>query len=108
MVDPKAFQKAIRDYCDQAVIMDRVSRHLRNATQADLAAQSGMSAADLSRKLNGHIQFQERDVRNIIRTLASWEAITSRGQAIHLLALMGFPPFAHADWRAEPLNKLQS
>ena len=107
MVDLKAFQQAVRDYCDQVFIVDRVSKQLRKATQADLAAQSGMSAADLSRKLNGRVKFQERDVRNIVRTLASWVAITSRGQAIHLLDLMACPNFDQADWRVEPLNKLK-
>jgi tetratricopeptide (TPR) repeat protein len=107
MVDLKAFQEAVKEYCDQAFIVDRVSKKLRKATQADLAAQSGMSAADLSRKLNGCVKFQERDVRNIVRTLAFWEAITSKGQAVHLLNMMACPHFDQVDWRVEPLNKLK-
>lgn len=107
MVELKAFQEAVKDYCDQAFIVDRVSKQLKKATQAELAVQSGMSAADLSRKLNGHIKFQERDVRNIVRTFAFWEAIGSRGQAVHLLDLMACPHFDQADWKVEPLNKLK-
>jgi tetratricopeptide (TPR) repeat protein len=107
MVDLKAFQETLRDYYAQVFIVDRVSKQLRKATQADLAAQSGMSAENLSRKLNGHVKFQERDVRNIIRTLTNWEAITSRGQAQHLLDLMAYSHFDQVDWKSEPLNKLK-
>ena len=107
MVNLKAFHKAVDNYCDQAFIPDRGSRQLRKATQADLAVQSGMSAADLSRKLNGHVKFQEQDVRNIVRTFADWEVIKNRGQARYLLRLMEITDFNPWDWKVDPLKKLE-
>lgn len=92
---------------------EKVSAARRQAGhfQQDLAEALGIDSKALSRKLRGAKQtiLTHVEVKKIIRTLASWDAITTRDQAIELLSLMGLraESFSEQEWRDEPLNRLE-
>ncbi len=80
--------------------------------QKELAVALGIDSRVLSRKLHGAKQtfLTHEEVRRVIKTLASWEAITTQVEAIELLALMGLrrESFSDAEWHTAPLNRLES
>ncbi len=80
----------------------------RRPTQADLAEAIGLSRAELTKRLNGSMgkRLTERDVRDIVRTLVEWGAITSQAEARELLVLMRCTPFTAAEWQSPPLDML--
>lgn len=92
---------------------EKVSAARRQAGhfQQELAEALGIDAKALSRKLRGAKQviLTHVEVKQIIRTLASWDAITTRDEAIELLSLMGLraESFSEQEWRDEPLNRLE-
>lgn len=92
---------------------EKVSAARRQAGhfQQELAEALGIDAKALSRKLRGAKQviLTHVEVKQIIRTLASWDAITTRDEAIELLSLMGLraKSFSEQEWRDEPLNRLE-
>jgi predicted ATPase len=79
--------------------------------QKDLAAALGLDTRSLSRKLHGAAQTQlsHQDVKQIIKTLAAWEAITTRAEAADLLALMHLKleSFSEEEWSSMPLRRLE-
>jgi transcriptional regulator with XRE-family HTH domain len=79
--------------------------------QQELAAALGLAPHVLSRKLRGldGAQLTYPEVKEIVRTLASWDALGSREEALALLALAGLGPAIISDeeWNSPPLNRLR-
>ncbi len=80
--------------------------------QKELADTLGIDAQVLSRKLHGVKQAfpTHAEVKQIIKALAAWDAITTRDEAIELLSLMGLraESFSDQEWDIPPLNRLES
>src|SRR5260370_23566391 len=78
--------------------------------QQELADALGIDAHVMSRKLYGAKQAfpTNAEVKQIIKALAAWDAITTRDEAIELLSLMGLraESFSEQEWNAPPLNRL--
>ena len=87
------------------------ARRQTGQLQRELADALGIDAHVLSRKLHGAKQTfpTHAEVRQIIKVLATWEAITTRNEAIELLSLMGLraESFSEQEWNAAPLNQLE-
>ena len=79
-------------------------------SQKMLAKELGLQPTALSNKLNGtgDTSLKHSEVKQIIRILAEWEAITTQREAVELLELFNlkFSSFISAEWKASPLNKL--
>jgi transcriptional regulator with XRE-family HTH domain len=79
--------------------------------QKDLAAALGLDSKTLSRKLHGQhdTTLTLQDVKQIIKTLAAWQAITTREEALDLLGLMRLSPesFSLEEWNSVPLSRLE-
>jgi len=79
--------------------------------QQELASTLGIDAQVLSRKLHGAKKsfLTHAEVKQIIKVLASWDAISTRAEAIELLSLMGLreESFSDQEWNAEPLKRLE-
>lgn len=92
---------------------EKVSAGRRRAgrLQKELADALGIDAQVLSRKLHGikHTFPTRVEVKQIIKTLATWDAITTQVEAIELLALMGLraESFSDEEWNAAPLKRLE-
>jgi Predicted ATPase len=80
--------------------------------QNELAKALSINAQVLSRKLHGTKQalLTHAEVKQIIRILASWDAITTQAEAIELLSLMGLraESFSDQEWHTAPLDRLES
>jgi predicted ATPase len=87
------------------------ARRQAGRQQQELARALGLAPHVLSRKLHGldqaHLTYGE--VKQIIQTLAAWDAIVTQDEAIELLALMGLKPtsFSEQEWKTTPLNRLE-
>jgi len=99
----KLFRERVHELHRRAILDDG-----RKASQRDLAQAVGLHPTELSNRLNGSRgkQLSQRDVRAIVRTLAEWSAITTQGEALELLALLGCPPFTAAEWQTAALALL--
>src|ERR1700730_10060866 len=79
--------------------------------QQELASALGIDAQVLSRKLHSAKNFflTHFEVKQIIKVLASGDAISTRADAIELLSLMGLreESFSDQEWNAEPLKRLE-
>ena len=66
------------------------ARRQTGRLQKDLAVALNIDAQVLSRKLHGsgRDQLTHAEVKQIIKTLADWDAITTQAEAIQLLTLM--------------------
>ncbi len=86
------------------------ARRQTGRLQKDLATALGVDAQVLSRKLhgNGRDQLTHYEVKQIIKTLATWDAITTQTQAIELLLLMHLrrDSFSPEEWNSVPLSGL--
>ncbi len=80
-------------------------------TQEELASLLGIQRQVLTRKFSGdrNAHFTHTEIKQIVKTLVEWDAITQRAQALELLALMDLPStsFSPAEWAASPLAKLE-
>jgi transcriptional regulator with XRE-family HTH domain len=79
-------------------------------SQEELAAALGIRRQVLARKFLGKAaHFNHSEVKQIIKTLADWDGITTTSQAQELLVLMDLPAtgFSPAEWAAPPLAKLE-
>jgi len=91
---------------------DRVQEHLRSSghSQQELAEALDLHPKVLSRKLHGSRKayLTQLEIRRIILTLARWQVITTKAEALHLLDLAGLSPttFRPEEWRTSPLNAL--
>src|SRR3989441_3030006 len=87
------------------------ARRQTGRLQRELADALGINAQVLSRKLHGVKQTfpTHAEVKQIIKTLATWDAITTQGEAVELLSLMGLraESFSDQEWNAAPLNRLE-
>src|SRR5205823_14876957 len=87
------------------------ARRQTGQLQRELADALGIDAHVLSRKLHGVKQAfpTHAEVKQIIKTLAAWDAITTRAEAIELLSLMGLrvESFSDEEWNCVPLNRLE-
>jgi len=89
-----------------------VRKRLRMAGyfQQDLANALGLHPKVLSRKMgsNQDAYLTDQEVRSIIKQLAEWQAITSRDEALQLLALAQVEPriLSAKDWQTVPLSQL--
>lgn len=79
--------------------------------QKDLATALGLESHSLSHKLHGSdgALLSQKEVKQVIKTLATWDAITQHTEAVELLALMGLKPeaFSANEWDISPLNRLE-
>lgn len=79
-------------------------------SQQELAEALGIQRQVLARKFSGQkAHFTHREIKQLIKTLAEWDAITTTSEAQELLSLMDLPSvsFSDTDWAAFPLAKLQ-
>jgi predicted ATPase len=89
-----------------------IQKYLRASghVQHELAREVGLHPKVLSRKVNrnGEARLNHQEIKGIIKTLAAWHAITSREQALQLLAAAGVEAaiMSDADWQALPLRSL--
>lgn len=87
------------------------ARRQTGRLQRELADALGINAQVLSRKLHSVMQAfpTHAEVKQIVKTLASWDAITTQVEAIELLSLMGLraESFSEQEWKAAPLNRLE-
>jgi predicted ATPase len=89
----------------------KVKAYLKAAgySQKILANAMGLDPSLLNHKLNstGRTVLTHPEVREIIKQLASLEAITRQEEALELLALADCPNFSQEAWKAAPLSKLE-
>ncbi|MFL5586861.1 MAG: ATP-binding protein [Ktedonobacteraceae bacterium] len=87
------------------------ARRQAGRQQQELARALGLAPHVLSRKLHGLDQahLTHTEVKQMIQTLATWDAIATQDEAIELLALMGLKPasFSEQEWKTAPLNRLE-
>jgi len=89
-----------------------VQEYIRKSgySQKELADEIGLNPKVLSRKLHhsGKAFLTQIEIRRIILALAHWRAISTQGEAIHLLELaqMGSNYFISEEWQRPPLNQL--
>jgi len=99
--------EALTRFREQVISARRQAGYL----QKDLAAALALDAETLSRKLHGRHQaiLTLQDVKQIIKTLAAWQAITTRAEALELLGLLGFSAetFSQEEWNSLPLSRLE-
>lgn len=98
--DLEAFREKLKEY-----------RQLAGYSQKAIAEKLGLHKVVLSNKLNGTPRYNLTipEVKQIILTLAEWEAILTQKEARELVALAGLPAnlFSEAEWQAAPLNQLE-
>src|SRR5690349_12822214 len=86
-------------------------RRATSNTQKELAEALGLHPQVLSRKFNGlaNASLTHPEIKQIIKTLASWMAITTQAEALELLELMDLKlsSFSPEEWNAPPLNQLE-
>jgi hypothetical protein len=87
-------------------------RQLSGHSQKELAVALGLHPVVLSHKLNatGRYLLNHNEVKQIIFTLAQWDALSNQAQVVELLELGGMRAnvFSDADWNAPPLNRLEA
>jgi predicted ATPase/transcriptional regulator with XRE-family HTH domain len=80
-------------------------------SQKELAAAIGLHHQVLSRKLNGirNSVLTQLEVKQIIKTLAGWQAVTTQDQVFELLGLLDLAGavFTSAEWQTAPLDRLE-
>src|SRR4051812_45315884 len=85
-------------------------RRLTGYSQQDLATALGQNYHVLSQKLNGKgkSRLTYPDIRQIIKVLVEWEALTTKNEVLELAGLMGLQEssFGPTEWAAPPLNRL--
>src|SRR6266704_7143342 len=106
-VRPQQSLEALTHFREQVTATRRQAGYL----QKDLAVALGLDTETLSRKLHGrhHAILTLQDVKQIIKTLAAWQAITTRKEALDLLGLLRLSPesFSPEEWNSLPLSRLE-
>lgn len=97
----EAFRKRIREYCQPT-----------GYTQKELARALGLHTTSLSHKLNGtgRTYLTHPEIKQIIKLMAEWGAITKVTEAHELLELVNLKPavFSNEEWKTSPLNQLEN
>ncbi len=85
----------------------RPTGHSQQELADTLCIQRQVLARKLSDKSSAY--FTHSEIKQIIKTLADWEAINRRSEALELLSLMDLPPtaFSMEEWEQPPLAKLE-
>lgn len=87
-------------------------RRASGRSQKELAEALALHPKVLSRKLspNSDAFLTHQEIKQVIKTLATWRAIVAQSEAIELLEIMGltYDSFDAAEWEAEPLSKLHT
>ena len=98
-MDLKAFHKKIKELC-----------YPTGYSQKMMARELGLQASALSNKLNGtgETSLKHAEIRQIIKVLARWEALTRQSEALVLLEMMEMrvSSFSLEDWNSPPLDRL--
>jgi predicted ATPase/transcriptional regulator with XRE-family HTH domain len=93
------FRKRLRQHCQPT-----------GYTQKELARELGVHSTSLSHKLNGNgkTYLTHPEIKQIIKLLAQWGAISRRSEAYELLELVDLKPsfFSPAEWKTAPLDEL--
>src|SRR2546423_599536 len=90
----------------------KLKEYLRRGgySQKQLAYELSIHPTLLSNKLNqrNYSNLTYSDVKQIVKTLTKWGALTSQAQALELLALMNmsYTSFKPPEWQAPPLAQL--
>src|SRR5690242_10194326 len=99
-VNLELFREKVAEACRQ---VGRLQRELANELSIDSKV--------LSRKLHGAKQnvLNHEQVKQVVKTLAGWDAISTQAEAIELLTLMGLrrDSFSGEEWKAAPFNRLE-
>lgn len=91
---------------------ERIQKYLRTSGyfQKELAVALSLHPKVLSRKLHGYgnAHLTQQEIQYIVKTLVSWRVITTKDEALQLLALAQLGPtlFSQDDWQTPPLNLL--
>lgn len=100
------FGEKIKKYC-----------RLCGKSQKMLAGELGLHPTVLSHKLSNQAGttyssnnriLTYAEIKTIIRTLATWQAITTDAEAQELLELSDCQPFTTEEWRTPPLSQLET
>jgi WD40 repeat protein/transcriptional regulator with XRE-family HTH domain len=92
----------------------KLREYLRRSgySQKQLAYKMGLHVTQLSNKLNGHnnARLTKTEIKQLVKILAEWGAITSQRQALELLALLdlNINSFSSLEWEQPPLSLLES
>jgi predicted ATPase len=96
----KIFREKVRNYC-----------RLVGKLQKELSQELGLNYSVLSNKLNGtsNARLTQPEIKQIIRTMAKWGALSQRSEAVELLELSGLKAssFTDQEWQTEPLLSLE-
>lgn len=99
-MDLEAFRKRIRELYSPTGYSQKI-----------LAHELGLQPTALSNKLNGtgETSLKHTEVKQIIKILAKWEALTDQSEALELLEMMKLSQasFTPEEWNSAPLNKLE-
>ncbi len=79
------------------------------ATQNELAKAVYLSVAELSKRLGRAkgTRLTQENIRDIVLTLARWDALGTEAEVVELLNLVECPTFSEAEWAAPPLSGLK-
>ncbi len=87
------------------------ARRQTGRLQRELADALNIDSQVLSRKLHGAKKAfpTHAEIKQIIKTLAEWDALAIQAEAIELLSLMGLKAesFSELEWNTAPLNRLE-
>ncbi len=104
---PQQSVEALTRFRQQVTAARRQAGYL----QKDLASALGLDSETLSRKLHGRHQaiLTLQDVKQIIKALAAWQAITTRAEALELLGQLRLSAetFSQEEWNSLPLSRLE-
>ena len=88
-----------------------VARQQAGHLQKDLASALSLDSQVLSRKLraSGRDRLRPQEVKQIVKTLASWDALSTQDEAVSLLRLMSLKAdsFSADEWNSPPLSRLE-